>query len=47
MEDPDKVDQEGLPYPKFELMHEINYESSEDIKVEFLKSIRKCILERT
>jgi hypothetical protein len=39
------VDQEGLPYPKFELMHEVNHKGAEDIKIEVFESIRKCVLE--
>jgi hypothetical protein len=39
------VDQEGLPYPKFKLMHEVNHKGAEDIKIEVFESIQKCVLE--
>ena len=44
MEDPNEVDQEGLPYPKFQLMHEIDNKGAKDVKIEVFESMRKSVL---
>ncbi len=44
MEYPDNMDEKGLPYPKFELMQEVDDKSEEYIKFEVFEGVRKCAL---
>lgn len=38
------MDEKGLPYPKFELMQEVDDKSEEYIKFEVFEGVRKCAL---
>jgi len=39
MENPYKMGEEGLPYSKLELMHDVDNEGEEDIKVKVLEGM--------